>query len=82
MNDVEEYVRLRDEAVLNCDIDKLTILQKKYNPHVYKGWVESNEIVKLATLHKMACAITTMPEWRKDEARKWLQKFGMSEKIY
>ena len=79
---MEEYIQLRDEAVLNCDVEKLTILQKKYNPLVYKRWVESNEIVKLATLHKMACAITTMPEWRKDEARKWLQKFGMSEKIY
>ena len=79
---MEKYIQLRDEAVLNCDVEKLTILQKKYNPLVYKRWEESNEMVKLATLHKMACAITTMPEWRKEQARKWLEKYGMSEEIY
>ena len=79
---MEEYIQLRDEAVLNCDVEKLTILQKKYNPLVYKRWGESNEMVKLATLHKMACAITTMPEWRKKQAREWLKKYGMSEEIY
>lgn len=81
MNKVEEYIKLRDEAVLNCDIEKLTKLQREYNPLVYDKWVNANKSVKLATLHKMACAITTMPEWRKEEARKWLKEHNMSEDI-
>lgn len=78
---MEEYIRLRDEVVIECSIEKLEKLMKKYNPEMYPKFKNSNEIVKLATLHKMACNIPSMPEWRKEEARKWLKKYGMSEEI-
>ena len=79
---MEKYIRLRDEAVLECNIEKLEKLMKKYNPEIYPKFKISNEMVKLATLHKMACAITTMPKERVEQAREWLQKNGMKEEIW
>jgi hypothetical protein len=79
---MEEYIRLRDEAVLECNIEKLEKLMKKYNPEMYPKFKNSNEIVKLATIHKMACAITTMPKKRVEQAKKWLNEHGMREEIW
>lgn len=79
---MEQYIKLRDEAVLECSIEKLEKLTKKYNPEMYLKFKNSNEMVKLATIHKMACAITTMPKERVEQAREWLQKNGMREEIW
>lgn len=78
---MDEYIRLRDEAVLECSIEKLEELTFKYNSVMYENFKNSTEEVKLATIHKMACAITTMPKERVEQAREWLKEHGMREEI-
>lgn len=76
---MKEYIMLRDEAVLECSIEKLEELMKRYNPLLYPKFKDADKIVKIATLQKMACSITTMPKWRQKSAKKWLKDYGMSE---
>ena len=78
---MKEYIMLRDEAVLECNIEKLEELMKQYNPLLYLQFKDADKIVKIATLQKMACNITTMPKWRKDSAKEWLRNYGMSDKL-
>ncbi len=85
---IQEYVKKRDQAVLSNDIESFKDFLKWAEENgaqpkgMYARFLKSPEITQLATMHKMACNITTMPKDRVAIAKKWLKANNMSPTIY
>lgn len=75
---LREYVKERDKAVLKGDINSFKeFLDKAFkagaiSAKVYSDFMNSNETIQQMTIEKMALQITTMPIWRKHQAKTWL----------
>lgn len=74
---IRKYVAERDAVVLEGNLTKLTLFVWKYNPN----FRPSDESVIEIMLHKLRCAITTMPPEIQEASKKWLQERGYREGI-
>ena len=88
MNKIERFVKERNRVVLEGDLAKFETfvagMMRKglMDQDVYEKFRSASVITKKATMEKMVCNITTMPEERKRQAREWLAQHNMSENIY
>lgn len=88
MKIIQEYKNKRDEAIKSNNIEKYKDFLKwaedtgAQPKGQYQKFIKSPEAVQLATIHKMACNITTMPKDRVAIAKKWLKVHNMTPKIF
>lgn len=82
-----EFVEERDKAIESNDINMLTDFIKRaceagmLSAGVYWQFSNSDEIVKIATSHKMAMNATAVSKERKQIAKEWLTAHGMDYRL-
>ena len=86
--DLKIFIKKRDKAVMGNDLNTFKDFLKEASESgsipekQYKQFLTAPEEVQLATMHKMACNIPTMPKERVAIAKKWLKTHGMKPNIF
>ncbi len=71
MEDIAEFLKDREEALLSLDLAKVNAYRAKYGD----GPMPDDETTWVA-IHKARTAITTFPEDAKQASREWLSARG------
>ncbi len=72
---IRKYVRARDRALRDMDVDAMLALHRKHNPGARPP---PDRTITLAGMHKARIQVLDMPEDLKEQSRLWLVAHGFS----
>lgn len=73
-DDIEEFVKERNEVLLSGDLDRVMQFQKKHNPGI--DWEKMPESSRLAGMHKAITAVVALPRDYRMKSKRWLAQYG------
>lgn len=79
---MKQWVKEREEAVLSLDIEKLKEFYRKWAKYgIYNEQLPSDKVLEI-TIRKCICGLADPPKDKLAEAKEWLEERGYSCELW